>query len=453
MNRAKTPASSVPRSRIGRLAHLGGLAGQVAGGMLAEGLRQVARGNLPRPADLVLTPANARRVADKLSQLRGAAMKVGQLLSMDAGDVLPAELAELLARLRADARPMPMSEVVAVLQQSLGAGWEQGFKRFSFTPMAAASIGQVHAALTQGDRRLALKIQYPGIRRSIDSDVDNVASLLNIARLVPAGLDLEPLLQEAKHQLHQEADYLREAEHLRSFAELLKDAPEFVVPGVDEGLTRDNILAMDLLEGQPIESLTTANQATRDRAVGLLLDLLFRELFEFGLIQTDPNFANFLYNAESGQLGLLDFGATRRYPDTVIEAYRGLLAAALQEDQVAMSESAQAIGYFREDIHASQRAAVMELFVLATEPARTRGRFDFGASDLAARIRDAGMALSFDQGYWHTPPADAVFLHRKLGGLYLLAARLRARVDVRAILEPRLFGGQGASLAGDGTVS
>jgi predicted unusual protein kinase regulating ubiquinone biosynthesis (AarF/ABC1/UbiB family) len=419
--------------------------------MLAEGLRQVASGNLPRPADLVLTPANARRVADKLSQLRGAAMKVGQLLSMDAGDVLPAELAELLARLRADARPMPMSEVVGVLQQSLGTGWEQAFKRFSFTPMAAASIGQVHAALTQGDRRLALKIQYPGIRRSIDSDVDNVASLLKIARLVPAGLDLEPLLQEAKHQLHQEADYLREAEHLQRFAELLQDAPEFVVPGVDEGLTRDNILAMDLLEGQPIESLTTANQATRDRAVGLLLDLLFRELFEFGLIQTDPNFANFLYNAESGQLGLLDFGATRRYSDTVIEAYRRLLAAALQEDQEAMSESAQAIGYFREDIHASQRAAVMELFVLATEPARTRGCFDFGASDLAARIRDAGMALSFDQGYWHTPPADAVFLHRKLGGLYLLAARLRARVDVRAILEPHLVGEQGSSLIGCGT--
>jgi len=103
-----------------------------------------------------------------------------------------------------------------------------------------------------------------------------------------------------------------------------------------------------------------------------------------------------------------------------------------------MSESARAIGYFKEHIHANQRAAVIKLFMLTTGPATTRGRFDFGASDLALRIRDAGMALSFDQGYWHTPPADAVFLHRKLGGLYLLAARLRARVDVRAILEPHL---------------
>jgi len=435
MTSSHNPASSVPRSRFERLAHLGGLAGRVAGGMLAEGMRQVARGNLPRAADLVLTPANARRVAEKLSELRGAAMKVGQLLSMDAGDILPAELATILARLRADARPMPMSEVVAVMQESFGQGWEQRFKRFSFTPMAAASIGQVHAALSQSDRRLALKIQYPGIGQSIDSDVDNVATLLNVSRLVPAGLDLQPLLQEAKRQLHEEADYLLEAGHLRRFAIALQESPEFLVPGVDEDLTRENVLAMDFLEGEPIESLATATQTTRDRVVELLLELLFRELFEFRMIQTDPNFANFLYNTGTRQLGLLDFGATRRYPVVVTEAYRGLLEAALREDHAAMSESAQAIGYFKKDIHAQQRAAVIQLFVLATEPARTHGRFDFGASDLAGRIRDAGMALSFDQGYWHTPPADAVFLHRKLGGLYLLAARLRARVDVRIILE------------------
>ena len=434
MQKIQSTASSVPRSRVKRLAHLGGLAGRVAGGMLAEGLRQVAQGTMPRASELILTPANARRVADKLSELRGAAMKVGQLLSMDAGDILPAELTSILARLRADARPMPMSEVVMVMQQSFGEEWQNHFKRFSFTPMAAASIGQVHAAISQSGRQLALKIQYPGIRQSIDSDVDNVATLLNVSRLVPDGLDLQPLLQETKRQLHEEADYLLEAGHLQRFAAALKDTPECLGPGVDESLTRENSLAMDFLEGEPIESLTTANQATRDRVVGLLLELLFRELFEFGMIQTDPNFANFLYNPVTRQLGLLDFGATRRYPATVSEAYRGLLKSALCEDHDAMSESAQAIGYFKGEIHADQRAAVLELFVLATEPARTRGRFDFGASDLATRIRDAGMALSFDQGYWHTPPADAVYLHRKLGGLYLLAARLRAKIDVRAIL-------------------
>jgi predicted unusual protein kinase regulating ubiquinone biosynthesis (AarF/ABC1/UbiB family) len=435
MQKTGSTTSPVPRSRLERLAHLGGLAGKVAGGMLAEGLRQVAQGNLPRASDLVLTPANARRVAEKLSELRGAAMKVGQLLSMDAGDLLPAELAGLLARLRASARPMPMSEVVAVMQGAFGEGWEHHFQRFSFTPMAAASIGQVHAAVSQDGRALALKIQYPGIRQSIDSDVDNVATILNITRLVPGNVDLQPLLQEAKRQLHEEADYCSEARHLRDFAGLLKDTPEFLLPGVDDGFSRDNILAMDFLEGEPIDTLTMAAQSTRDRVAGLLIELFFRELFEFGMVQTDPNFANFLYKASTRQLGLLDFGATRRYPNRIINAYRGLLEAALREDFAAMSANAEAIGYFRKDIHPHQRAAVMELFMLVIEPARRSGSFDFGASDLALRIRNAGMALSFDQGYWHTPPADAVFLHRKLGGLYLLAARLRANVDVRAILE------------------
>ncbi len=128
MSNLKHPGLSVPRGRLERLAHLGGLAGRVAGGMLAEGLRQVARGNMPRAAELVLTPANARRVTEKLSELRGAAMKVGQLLSMDAGDLLPPELAEILSRLRADAKPMPMSEVVKVMERSLGQGWERHFK-------------------------------------------------------------------------------------------------------------------------------------------------------------------------------------------------------------------------------------------------------------------------------------------------------------------------------------
>ena len=300
----KTPSSPVPRGRLQRLAHLGGLAGRVAGNMLAEGMRQVARGNLPRAGDLALTPASARHIAEKLSHLRGAAMKVGQLLSMDAGDLLPAELTSVLTGLRADAATLPLSEVVRVMEESLGTHWEQNFRRFSFTPIAAASIGQVHAAVTQDNCRLALKIQYPGIDESIDSDIDNVAALLKISRLLPDGLDLQPLLQEAKRQLHAEADYLREADHMRSYELALRETPEFHVPMVAEEFTRKNILAMDYLEGEPIETLTHADQATRDRLVALLIDLLFRELFEFGMVQTDPNFANFIYNAETRQLGL-----------------------------------------------------------------------------------------------------------------------------------------------------
>jgi predicted unusual protein kinase regulating ubiquinone biosynthesis (AarF/ABC1/UbiB family) len=428
--------SSIPRHRVARFARFGGLAGSIAGGMLAEGVRQLSRGKLPRPSDLVLTPGNARRVAEQLAHLRGAAMKFGQLLSLDTGVVLPRELADLLARLRADARAMPMSELVRVLRASWGGGWEQHFRQFSFTPLAAASIGQVHSAVARDGRRLALKVQYPGIRQSIDSDVDNVAGLLRVTRLLPPELDVQPLLEEAKRQLHEEADYLAEAAHLKRFGALLADTPEFLVPDVDDTLTRDNILAMSFLEGESIEALVRLDRPVRDRVAALLVGLVFRELFEFGLIQTDPNFANFLYCGDTRRLALLDFGATRHLPSTVTQGYRALLGAALREDRMAMAESARAMGYFSERIHAAQREAVLDLFMRVAEPARCAGCYDFGSSDLPLRIRDAGLSLSLEQGYWHTPPADVLFIHRKLAGLYLLAARLRAHVDVRALLEP-----------------
>ena len=324
----KGVASAVPSRRLGRLARLGSLATGVAGGMLAEGARQLAQGKRPRMGELLLTPANARRVADQLAQLRGAAMKVGQLLSMDAGSLMPPELAEILARLREDARTMPMSQVVNVLETHWGKGWERKFARFSFTPAAAASIGQVHRACSIDGRELAVKIQYPGVRRSIDSDVDNVATLLRVSGLLPKSLDLTPLLTEAKRQLHEEADYQHEARCLQRFRHLLDGAADFVLPEAIDALTTEDILVMSWVDGVAVESLDKAPQAVRDHIVSRLIGLLFRELFEFRLIQTDPNFANYRYASEHDQLVLLDFGATRVYPLAIVEAYRRLMAGA-----------------------------------------------------------------------------------------------------------------------------
>ena len=432
-------ASAVPSSRIGRLARLGSLASGVAGGMLAEGARQLAQGKKPRMGDLLLTPANAQRVADQLAQLRGAAMKVGQLLSMDAGSLMPPELAEILARLRENARTMPMSQVVEVLETHWGKGWEKHFSRFSFTPAAAASIGQVHRACDKGGRELAVKIQYPGVRRSIDSDVDNVATLLKLSGLLPKNLNVAPLLNEAKRQLHEEADYHHEAQCLQRFRQLLDGDADFLLPEAINALTSADILVMSWVEGVAVESLDTAPQAVRDRIASRLIGLFFRELFEFRLIQTDPNFANYRYVAEHEQVVLLDFGATRVYPLDTVEAYRDLMQAAVRSDRFAMTAAARAIGYFDENIHDQQRDAVVDLFALACEPLRHVGRYDFAGSDLPLRLRDAGMKLSMDRDFWHTPPADALFLHRKLGGLYLLAARLKAQVDVRLLAQPHLL--------------
>ncbi len=425
--------ASVPAGRIARLARLGSLATGVAGGMIAEGARQLAQGNRPKISDLLLTPANAQRVADELARLRGAAMKVGQLLSMDAGDMLPPELTEILSRLRSDAKPMPLSQLAKVLDENWGKSWNKRFQQFSFQPLAAASIGQVHSAHTKDGRHLALKIQYPGVRESISSDVDNVATLLRLSGLIPKGIDYQNLLEEAKQQLHQEADYLQEAAHMQRYQTLLADNPAFTLAAVHDDFTTVNILAMTHIGGVPIESLVSAPQEERDRVVSLLMALLFREIFEFRLVQTDPNFANYRYDRDTQQLILLDFGATRAYPEHIAEGYRQVMQGAVQNDRARMDAGAAQIGFFQADIRPEQRETVLDLFTQACEPLRSAGLYDFGTTNLAMRLRDAGMALSMEQGYWHSPPADALFLHRKLGGLYLLAAKLRARVDVAGL--------------------
>ena len=430
---ARISSLAVPGNRWSRLARLGGMASGVAGGMLAEGIRQFTQGKRPSMSEMLLTPANARRVAEQLAQLRGAAMKVGQLLSMDAGDLLPPELAEIMARLRAEAHPMPMSQLVVVLNTQWGEGWDQHFERFSFTPMAAASIGQVHAARTKDGRDLAIKVQYPGVRQSIDSDVDNVATLLRISGLLPKKLNIAPLLNEAKQQLQAEANYIDEGKWLHRYGDLLANSPEFTVPALHKDFSTNSILAMTYVGGEPIEALARQPQDERNRVAGLLFTLLFREIFEFKLIQTDPNFANYRYDSETRQVILLDFGATRAYPNATVNAYKRLIFASINNNYSAMSEAASSIGYFQADIQAHQRQAVLDIFSLACEPLRDAGPYHFGSTNLATRIRDAGMILGRDRDFWHTPPAAALLIHRKLGGLYLLAARLKAQVDVGEI--------------------
>jgi predicted unusual protein kinase regulating ubiquinone biosynthesis (AarF/ABC1/UbiB family) len=429
---------AVPSGRFSRLARFGGMAGGIAGGMLLDGAKQFAQGKRPSVSELLLTPANALKVTHQLAQLRGAAMKVGQLLSMDAGEMLPPELAEILGRLRADGHPMPQSQLNAALNAHWGSGWQQRFESFSFQPMAAASIGQVHRARTKDGRELAVKIQYPGVRHSIDSDVNNVASLLRMSGVLPKTLNITPMLTEAKRQLHQEADYQREGQYLQRFAELLADSPEFLVPRLHPDFTTQSVLAMDYVEGVPIESLVDAPQQERDRLMSLLIGLLFRELFEFALMQTDPNFANYRYNPQTRQLLLLDFGATRAFPPAMAPAYRQLMLAGLAGDRAAARQAMINIGFFDEQTLQKHQDAVVTIFELSLEPLIAPGDYDFGNTDVALRLRDAGMAIGEQRDFWHIPPMDTLFLQRKFGGLYMLASRLKARVNVRALMEKYL---------------
>ena len=410
----------------------------VAGGMMLDGARQLAQGKRPGLHDLLLTPANAIKVAHQLAHLRGAAMKVGQLLSMDAGEILPPELADILGRLRSDAYHMPQHQVRAALDRQWGPDWQRRFKSFSFIPVAAASIGQVHRARTHDGRELAIKIQYPGVRQSIDSDVDNVSSLLRLSGVLPRTLDIAPLLKEAKRQLHEEADYERESGYLKRFADLLAGSADYILPDVYSDLTGKGVLAMSYVEGASLESLDGAPQAVRDRIVTLLIDLVLRELFEFRLMQTDPNFANYRYNIATRRIVLLDFGAVREFSPHVTESYHSLLNAGVAGDRAASTRAARDLGLFARETPPARQDAVMSLFDMAMQPLRYDGSFDFGATDIVARLRDGGMTIAANRDNWHIPPTDTLFLQRKIGGMFLLASRLKAQVSIRAMLEKYL---------------
>ena len=417
-------------SRIGRLSQLGRLVGGIAGGTIAEGARQIAGGQKPSISDMLLTPGNVKRLGERLSEMRGAAMKVGQLLSMDSGQLLPPQLSELLARLRGDAHAMPLGQVAATLKDAWGEGWENQFSRFSFTPLAAASIGQVHDATLKDGRRLAIKIQYPGIRASIDSDVDNVATLLRLSKLLPDGMNIEPLLAEAKAQLHAEADYEREAIALKEFAGHVTTDMRFDLPEVVDALTTGQVLCMQFLDGQPVESLAEAPSAERNAAAVSLTELALREVFTWGLVQTDPNFANYLYDTRNKRIQLLDFGATREYAPECRERLRDLLRACINGSDEDVNSCAAAVGYTDPSDPPGYTKSVNTLLRTATEPARGDGRYDFSQSDLALRMKDLVVEMRTRDGYARIPPPQVLFLHRKLGGLYLLLSRLRASVPV-----------------------
>ena len=438
---AESPTRSsraVPTSRLSRIGRLGSLAGRIAGNVVSQGAGQLLKGEKPALSSLLLTPKNISNIADQLASMRGAAMKLGQLISMDAGDFLPEELAVILGRLRDDADPMPKDQLIVTLNQSWGEKWQDDLLYFSFAPIAAASIGQVHKVVTMDGRMLAVKVQYPGVKKSIDSDVDNVATLIKLTGLVPKSLDINPLLQEAKAQLHQEADYVREADMLNRYSALVESTDilckgnnAFVIPQTFAPLTTSTVLAMDFIEAQDLDALLNEPQDVRDAVMTALMTLFFSEIFHFKLLQSDPNLANYQFKPDTKEIVLLDFGATRDVPDAISAQYQALLNSAAANDRAMMQQAAFRIGLIDESHSQTQVDAVINIGMEACEAIRCEGAYDFGQSDLIARLHEKGMALTMEHNFWHTPPVDALFIHRKLGGLFLLAKRLKAKVDMR----------------------
>jgi len=433
--------SRVPTTRFGRLARLGLTAGELALGGAAESLRRLA-GTKPSDAyNVLLTATNANKLASRLAGMRGAAMKMGQVLSMESADFLPREFADALAILRDSADTMPLSQIKRVMGREYGKGWQKLFVDFNYEPIAAASIGQVHRVFTEDGRDLALKVQYPGVAKSINSDVDNMAMLMRFINLLPVEIDISSIVKEAKRQLHQEADYIVEAKYLRDYRMLVKDEPRFVVPGVHDDLTTKRVLAMDYVDGVPLESLGEPGvaQELKDSVGALLQHLMFRELFEFRTMQSDPNFANYLYQPGKDRIVLLDFGSTVSFEENFTHRYAQIARAMIDGDEPALRSLAEQMGYINPGNSDEYVGRILNLIRLVSEPVIKGGVYDFGTSDVFARGREAGLEMFIeDMSEYRVPPPETMFLHRKLVGSFMLCSRIGARVDVQKLISPFL---------------
>jgi predicted unusual protein kinase regulating ubiquinone biosynthesis (AarF/ABC1/UbiB family) len=324
-----------------------------------------------------------------------------------------------------------------MLAQELGEAGQRGFSSFDAVPIATASIGQVHRAQDHLGKVLVVKIQYPGVSESVDSDVDNLRSLLALARLLPGELDVDALTDEIKRELHREVDYEREAEQLDRYHLLLRDDERFSVPRPVFELSSKRVLTMEQAAGQELLIWSEkAPQADRDHAAGLLIRLLLKELFELGLCQTDPNPANYFYDEETRKLVLLDLGAARVVPPEVRAIYQRAFVGIARKDRAALRAVVGELG-----IDVTGDSPTTDTIVsLALDAAAIfqPGSYDFERSDLAERLKARSGEMRAHQKNLRAPAPHFVFFQRKVAGTFLLCRSLRAKVDCRALLEEQL---------------
>lgn len=439
--------SAVPASRIQRLVHYGGLAAGVGLGMVSEAARRaVGASSSDSSTSLLLSDRNIERIVDRLSTMRGAALKLGQMLSIQDSSLLPPELDQILLRVQNSANYMPDSQLQRVMSTELGDDWLSKFKSFDLIPFSAASIGQVHRAELHDGTRVAVKVQYPGVAASIDSDLSYLKSLASMSSLLPKGMYLDSTIKVARRELGWECDYHREAESTERFKGLVdavynsrfsarRDGPRINVPRVVKEFSTGKVLVTEFVDGVSVGTIGSLPQSIRDQIGDALLDLCLKELFEFRFMQTDPNWSNFLYDPHTHTIHLIDFGGAREYDKKFTDNYFRVLYAASTNNRDECVRWSQELGFLTGMESETMVSAHVKSLLALAEPFILRGktRFDFGAQDITTRVRSELPTLLRER--LTPPPEETYSLHRKLSGFFLLCTKLGARVQCGIIFK------------------
>jgi predicted unusual protein kinase regulating ubiquinone biosynthesis (AarF/ABC1/UbiB family) len=426
--------NELTRGRARRAIKIGELASQVGSSYLWTSLRRPFLSSDARERELLDTHIrNARRIVESSTHLRGAFLKFIQMLSMRE-DILPGAALEVLKATRSDVPPMDYATIAAQVRRELGKRPEQLFDHIEPEAFAAASLGQVHRGRLKSGEDVAIKIQYPGVEDTVEQDLKNLklllATLQGIARdLMRQKIDTRAIYGELQERLREELDYVNEARNLALFGRLLADDPEIMIPRVFKDLSSRRVLTMSYIDGYQLSDVLSpqADAELREWVAHKYYALVWRQIFEFGVLHTDPHPGNYLVSYHP-RLGILDFGSIRRFPEPIRLAHLQFARALLDRDNRSIADALVKLGYLDREQEPKPMIKVVHILF---EPALIDRVYDPAEYDSVGKAAEVGEIALKHKLY--KSPAHSVFLLRALVGLEGIVRALGIRANYRAL--------------------
>ena len=383
----------------------------------------------------LVSKKNVTATVNTLKNLRGAAMKFGQLMSMDESIILSPDLAAVFAQLRSSGYSMTPSQLKKILNQNWGDGWLRNFKHFEVRPFAAASIGQVHKATLKSGEIVAIKVQFPGVRQSIDNDLSSLKFIMKTSGMLPAKFPLDYYITQCGDLLKRETDYELEAINITRFSEFLRSNDKLNVPKVYNQLSTQETLTMSFFEGRELSSKMAYDQSSINEISLSLLELLLNEIFTFKLVQTDPNLANFLLSEGDNSLCILDFGACCQVSEATHELYKDLLNVALTLDANKIKSFLEDKNFIPKDASSDGTKFFDRIISIAINEISQNEFFDFQQSKVFEIITEEDLNLYFELIPSSLFGSDFIFIQRKIFGLILFFRAIGAKLPLLKILK------------------
>lgn len=422
-------------SRWSRLATLGNLTSKVSASYLGNKVREAfLDDSAKKEARDKLHVENAEHIADTLSKMKGAAMKLGQQLASVASTLdLPDDVAKSLSKLHKDAERVPFADIRRSVESSLEASLETAFASFDEEPLGTASLAQAHVARTKGGEEVVVKVLHEGVAEAVDTDLAALKTMLLSTRaLQRQRVEVDEAFEEIRSHLAQELDYLQEAVNIQAFQEAFGADPRVRIPRLHHALCTERVLTMDRLPGRHLEEwLPTSTPEARQRAGQSLSELYYTQLFDLRMLHSDPHPGNYLFE-DDGRVGLVDFGCVKRFDEGWIATYARAALACMEGDDDAILEGCLELGAWN-GTDAEDARLLLDFCHGLTRPFRM-GTISLGAESEQFMEEMRPILKRFVSRPSVRIPKDVLLPHRSMAGMYSMHRKLGTRTDFGHIL-------------------